>query len=885
MKACLIAVAVSLSVTALPSAAHAEQDHPFTLVNVIDLFEAFNLGVEVQEVDGGFSQPDNLPALSEARVGTNPSAVATDGFRVWIAGHYNGADIVSAEPATAWYASVGVAEVTDIYGGSFPLPLVRYLDTFQAGPGVANTDWFSGLDYDEESQVLYVAFDDAKRFVEPGILSLLNPPQSGTQSTSYVGAVDTDPLSATYGQFLWTLDEPVPTAVDDIKVRLTGGVTVDPLAPNWISLASFPSGVIFFYDTLNLGNPPTQWQFYTGGDNEWLPCDSVAILNHEYDPTDGHMYVRARNGVVQMPRDLSGQTVPYQALPQYIVEPDGGNGIADTVAAGDDEQRTDAGEPVSAGDEIVWMGPNGVLDTVPAGDEVHSLRVRTDSVVGNTSGSHPGGCPDEDGFLYLNVTQGQGIAFVEADNLVGLEQDLILASSRPSFGANQVADVRFFDTTGESVATLELPCTPPATTSTGISFYDIDYHAPTGTLVVLEYERRMLYVFKAQVEGGPAFPRFDYNRDGDVDLFDYARFQECFTGAEVVDPVLSLNCQRMNSDSDCEIDLDDYAAFEGWLLGPGAGTSTLPPSAPTVSSPIGDGDATVEVTGVGPDATRVTLFADGSPIGTYLNPSGANGTVEVILDPGSELVHLQSITAEQENALGISGLSEALEVGIGNGDILISLGIRESGDAGALGSPGTSTGDFEWIGASTNGLGGAPQGVAISPSADWQTIVFNPATDPVSPFFDLGDGQITESRGILESLAVSVNAGSADRSSGAYTLYVDNVVNVQAGAGGSDFVIADFESYAPGDEVLFQEPTFSGSTDEHLTYPPSTSEISEATGHPGQSELLQWFWKDTGAQRWARITTFGANNVEMPIIDLTKAIRLDILLLMDDSEP
>jgi hypothetical protein len=169
--------------------------------------------------------------------------------------------------------------------------------------------------------------------------------------------------------------------------------------------------------------------------------------------------------------------------------------------------------------------------------------------------------------------------------------------------------------------------------------------------------------------------------------------------------------------------------------------------------------------------------------------------------------------------------------------------------------------------------------VAISPSGSWQTLIFDPAAGPVTGF--TGDGTLytQNGRGTLEHLAVTVNASSPERSAGLYRLYVDNVVNVGAGSGGSDFVITDFEGYDIGTEVLFQEPTYSGSTGADLAPLPSASEASGAQGNPGQSELLVWFWKDTTDQRWARITTFEATEKPSPIIDLTQPIQMDVLLL------
>ncbi len=298
---------------------------------------------------------------------------------------------------------------------------------------------------------------------------------------------------------------------------------------------------------------------------------------------------------------------------------------------------------------------------------------------------------------------------------------------------------------------------------------------------------------------------------------------------------------------------------------------TQPPAPPVVVSPIVKGDETVTLKNVDWDAadpvTEVAVYDSSlTEIGSYtLTAADTNGVVDVPLTRA--LIARELITATQTNIIGESEQSAALEVGVGNGDILISLGVLDG-----------STTQIEWIGADTS-TNGAPQGKPISPSNGWQTIIFDPTSDSITGF--TGNGTIDYADGFLEHLAVAVDAESADRSSGPYTLYVDNVVNVGAGAGGSDVVITDFEGYAYGEEVLFQEPTFSGSTyPADLSYPPSASGV--VTFHPAGGEgdaVLRWFWKDTTNERWVRLTTASADNIARPAIDLTKPIRMDILLI------
>jgi len=297
---------------------------------------------------------------------------------------------------------------------------------------------------------------------------------------------------------------------------------------------------------------------------------------------------------------------------------------------------------------------------------------------------------------------------------------------------------------------------------------------------------------------------------------------------------------------------------------------------PKVVAPLVEGDTTVDVFGVSADANRVTVFANGVEIGyVTLTPPNATDTATV---PVTALVAGNQITLTQTSVVGQSAKSVPVEVGKGNGDLLVCIGIRETNDTGDLGTTGGTTGQIEWIGA-TGVSGTAPLGQALLVADSWQTFVFDPLVGPLYAFPGSGDGAITATRGVLEHLAVTVKSDSANRSSGPYALYVDNVVNVGAGPGGADFVITDFEAFTPGVEALFQEPTYSGTTVNNILTPPNTSEVSSAEAQAGaNSALLEWFFRDTTATRWLRLTTSGAANVSRPIIDLTKPIRVHLLL-------
>lgn len=314
---------------------------------------------------------------------------------------------------------------------------------------------------------------------------------------------------------------------------------------------------------------------------------------------------------------------------------------------------------------------------------------------------------------------------------------------------------------------------------------------------------------------------------------------------------------------------DDYCIETGKVR-----FGTRPPASPIVVSPIEEGDNTVSVSNVESNVTLVQVLDNtNAVIGSF---SGAIPNTGIVSIPLSRtLVARERIKAKVTNANGPQ-VGETLEVGVGNGDILLAIGVRETGDTGALGSPGATTGAIEWVGAAST-LSGAPQGKPISPSGSWQTVTFDPAVDPILSFSG-GNGAITGTRGVLEHLAISANSTSAGRSAGAYTLYIDNVVNVGAGTGGSDFVIANFDGFGDGTVALFNAPAFSGSTSANLAAAPNSSGTSAAEGNPGKSQLVQWFWKDTDALRWIRLSTSSTAQLRSPIIDITKPIRMQVLL-------
>ena len=60
----------------------------------------------------------------------------------------------------------------------------------------------------------------------------------------------------------------------------------------------------------------------------------------------------------------------------------------------------------------------------------------------------------------------------------------------------------------------------------------------------------------------------DADRDGDVDLDDFAIFQFCFTGPLEPENPLPVECRFLDTDKDNDLDLQDFADFQGAFTGP-----------------------------------------------------------------------------------------------------------------------------------------------------------------------------------------------------------------------------------------------------------------------------------------------------------------------------
>ncbi len=90
--------------------------------------------------------------------------------------------------------------------------------------------------------------------------------------------------------------------------------------------------------------------------------------------------------------------------------------------------------------------------------------------------------------------------------------------------------------------------------------------------------------------------------------------------------------------------------------------------------------------------------------------------------------------------------------------------------------------------------------------------------------------------------------------------------------------ITDFEGFASGAQVLFNRPRFSGTTIGDLATEPDQAEVTDAVdAFSGDScSVVRWRYLDTSPERWMRLTTFNADSVPNPTIQLDRPLRVRV---------
>lgn len=300
------------------------------------------------------------------------------------------------------------------------------------------------------------------------------------------------------------------------------------------------------------------------------------------------------------------------------------------------------------------------------------------------------------------------------------------------------------------------------------------------------------------------------------------------------------------------------------------------PTLAEVKGPLVAGQTYVDVPGVSSNATTVTVYADGVPIGSKVTgvSGGENRVTTSALVKDAKLVATQTIGG-QEGCVPNAGTFGPRVGGGANPPIYVSFILDQNaaltGPVGASATPTLAQYHVPYAGLS-GGFGTAPTGgVRLDPNGCWQTVTVQPGEpsgqlqgavtlpDP-NPYAALG--------GLGFELGEAADTGP-------FEIYIDNVMN-------GDTVIEDFESYTNGQpEVLFSAPGAAGIVGGDSMLLPRVSEVTTANADTG-TKSLRYFWqfKDNLTTLWQRVVAGGSgSDKKYPIVDLSKPISVRLLVL------
>lgn len=190
-------------------------------------------------------------------------------------------------------------------------------------------------------------------------------------------------------------------------------------------------------------------------------------------------------------------------------------------------------------------------------------------------------------------------------------------------------------------------------------------------------------------------------------------------------------------------------------------------------------------------------------------------------------------------------------------NMAVSIAVRETGNDVAVGADGGTANGIEWI---------HLDGFSVPIDGAYHTLTFDFSAHAVTPFAgSTADGTLAaaNNKGVLEHIRVLNVDGSTDP----VIMFIDNIRNQTSI--GPQFV-QDFEGFADGTEVTFQEPGFSGSTAGNMLAG-STGGVDSTMPTEGLAGYrFDWQFIDSDPTRWVRLTTFALGQADPnPTIDFS----------------
>ncbi len=197
----------------------------------------------------------------------------------------------------------------------------------------------------------------------------------------------------------------------------------------------------------------------------------------------------------------------------------------------------------------------------------------------------------------------------------------------------------------------------------------------------------------------------------------------------------------------------------------------------------------------------------------------------------------------------------------------VSLGIRETAAGGgpevAIGGNAGTLGGIEFVNL---------DGQTVPFDNQWHGYTWSLGSDPLTAFAGTTANSVLDGAyGSIEHLRFKNHTGVT----APITIWIDYVVNTVAPG---PTVVESFEGAAVGTEVMFQEPSFSGSTGSNLL-PGSTAAVNDSTAFDGlASYKVDWTFVDNDPTRWVRLTTFGTAMRPNPLIRFDQGSQVTVYI-------
>jgi len=209
--------------------------------------------------------------------------------------------------------------------------------------------------------------------------------------------------------------------------------------------------------------------------------------------------------------------------------------------------------------------------------------------------------------------------------------------------------------------------------------------------------------------------------------------------------------------------------------------------------------------------------------------------------------------------LGLLAVSAASQA-----QLAVSIGVRETNSTGAIGSNGGSANGIEFVNL---------DGQSLTTDGTWQLFTFNFQTDPLTPFAGTtANGTWDFNSGVLEHIRIRNINGETNP----ITMWIDDVTSTDALGISTNF--GSFEGFGNNQEVMFQEPSFSGSTVGNLVAG-STAGVDNTVAFSGSASYRTNFqFIDNSATRWVRLTTSNTPTLPNPVITTAPGTTLTFRL-------